>query len=353
MRARASVRPSRSRRRSSTRPYCRVSPRPRRLSSTKPFIAPMPSRTPRPPVPVDLDETKGANHAHRQVARARRAARAAARVRPDEAQHDDRGRERDEGGRERVRVEHLEQLDVGGDERHQVALPLAFELGGGEARHRAEHPVAHQGEDLEGQVVVAQLLAVAQGPAHEAADRDERAHRAERDDAPRPRDVHDAVGGKHREEYGRTEAQHAEHDSENHDGDEGFFTRRTRRSMTERFDRGAGAASGARRAGCGRRGRPVARMPRRGVLGRGRPRARRRLARPPPGPPPAPPRPAPPPLRGCAPQTVRDPPAAPTGARRRRPARTARRACPSPPGGPPAARRCSRRSGSPPDGARS
>ena len=53
------MRSASSRERSSARPNCSVSDRPRRLSSTKAFMPPMRSRTARPDAPVALDDTIG------------------------------------------------------------------------------------------------------------------------------------------------------------------------------------------------------------------------------------------------------------------------------------------------------
>ncbi len=59
-------------------------------------------------------------------------------------------------------VEDLEQLDVGGGQRDEISLVLAFQLGGRELAQHGEHLVAHEREDAKRQVMVAQLLAVTQ-----------------------------------------------------------------------------------------------------------------------------------------------------------------------------------------------
>ena len=59
-----------------------------------------------------------------------------------------------------MRVEHLKQLDIRSDERHQIALVSSFELRRGKAAKRREHLVANKRQQLEGDVVVADLLAV-------------------------------------------------------------------------------------------------------------------------------------------------------------------------------------------------
>ena len=46
-------------------------------------------------------------------------------------------------GRDGVRVEDLEQLDIRGDQAHELALAAALELGGGELAQGAKHQVAN------------------------------------------------------------------------------------------------------------------------------------------------------------------------------------------------------------------
>ena len=78
-----------------------------------------------------------------------------------------------------MRVEHLEQLDVRGDERHQIALAAALELRRGKGAQLAEHAVADKGQDAKRQIVVAHLLAIMQGAAQKAAGDDHRDARAQ------------------------------------------------------------------------------------------------------------------------------------------------------------------------------
>ena len=113
-------------------------------------------------------------------------------------------------------VEHLQKLDVGGDEGDEVALVAALELGRRQPPQRREHLVAHERELLEGQIVVAQLLAVAQGAAHDTARCHERARRGEPDALRKPRRVGQRVGREHREEDGGQKAEHAERGREHH-----------------------------------------------------------------------------------------------------------------------------------------
>ena len=162
-----------------------------------------------------------------------------------ERHHDDRHDKGDRGGRERVRVEHLEKLDIACEQGHKVSLVAAFELGRRKRAHLAEHLVAHEREDFERQVVVAQLLAVAKRPADHAAHDHERARRAQRDNAPRARCIEQAVRCEHGEEDRREEAEHAQHDGERHHG-----KKRTREPHKPRHDGEMGAATRC----CGARG---------------------------------------------------------------------------------------------------
>ena len=66
-------------------------------------------------------------------------------------------------------VEDLKQLNVGGDQGDEVAFLLALELGGGKAAHGGKDLVAHKRQHPEGQVVIAQLLGIAQGSTCNAA----------------------------------------------------------------------------------------------------------------------------------------------------------------------------------------
>ena len=80
-------------------------------------------------------------------------------------------------------IEHLQLLDVGGDQRDQVAPVTALQLGGGQAAERAEHLIPDEGQQLEGDIVVGGLLCVAQHAAQQGKDKDAgkgRAHACQR-----------------------------------------------------------------------------------------------------------------------------------------------------------------------------
>ena len=116
-------------------------------------------------------------------------------------------------GRDGVRVEDLEQLDIRGDQAHELALAAALELGGGELAQGAKHQVANVCEQTECDVMVAELLAVVERPACDAAGGTGRACC----DQTKPQGVaaqrgHKAKGAKGRHERGSEHANAAQRD---------------------------------------------------------------------------------------------------------------------------------------------
>ena len=83
---------------------------------------------------------------------------------------DDRGHYGDDDRRDGVREEDLQQFDVGGDQRDQVALAFAGQFGGRETAQRGECLRPEQREQPEGHVVVHVLLGVAHATSDERAD---------------------------------------------------------------------------------------------------------------------------------------------------------------------------------------
>ena len=109
------------------------------------------------------------------------------------------------------------KLHVGGDERHEVALVAALQLGGRKAPQRRKHPVAHEREDAEGQVVVAQLLAIAQGATHYAAYAERHSGYPGGDRLRQSGEIKERIGSEHGEEDGRRKAHDAQHHGKRHD----------------------------------------------------------------------------------------------------------------------------------------
>ena len=112
-----------------------------------------------------------------------------------------------------MRVEDLEQLDIRGDQAHELALAAALELGGGELAQGAKYQVANVCEQTECDVMVAELLAVVERPARDAAGGAGRACC----DKTKPQGVaaqrgHKAKGAKGRHERGGEHADAAQRD---------------------------------------------------------------------------------------------------------------------------------------------
>lgn len=59
-----------------------------------------------------------------------------------------------------MRIEHLQQLDVGGDDADEIALVLALQLGRAELAQSGKDLVPDQCQQLEGDKVVAGLLCI-------------------------------------------------------------------------------------------------------------------------------------------------------------------------------------------------
>ena len=141
-----------------------------------------------------------------------------------EARHADDADARDADGRNGVGVEHLQRLDVGRDERDQVAAVTAFQLCRGQTAQGTEHLIADQGQQLEGDIVVGCLLCVTQNAAqqrkHQNAGKG-RAHGPHR--ACKPQRTQDAKAAEDRNEGGAEVACHPHHDRCQHNGQHGLY----------------------------------------------------------------------------------------------------------------------------------
>ena len=72
------------------------------------------------------------------------------------------------GGRgDGVGVEHLQQLNIGGDDRDQIPLVPPVQLGRGQAAQGGKYLLAQNSQQFKGNVVVAGLLSVAEHPAQQ------------------------------------------------------------------------------------------------------------------------------------------------------------------------------------------
>ena len=156
-------------------------------------------------------------------------------LRRDERRHAGGDDDGDRDGRYRMGVEDLEQLDVGGDERNEIALVASLELRGAECPQHGEDAVTDDGEQAECDEVVAILLAVVQKPARHR-------HDGEGDEEYRDADGscdghidqslggkrcprksafetgRDAEGGQNRDEDGAQVADRSQDDGQHHDG---------------------------------------------------------------------------------------------------------------------------------------
>ena len=86
-------------------------------------------------------------------------------IMPDKQAHAGTEQQRDCRRGDRVRVEHLQQLDVRRDDRNEIALIASLKLGRAEPTQRAEHLIADAREELEGDEMVARLLRIAKSSA--------------------------------------------------------------------------------------------------------------------------------------------------------------------------------------------
>ena len=162
-------------------------------------------------------------HAHQQIARQQHQRRQDVPA-AHKARHADDADARDADGRNGVGVEHLQRLDVGRDERDQVAAVTAFQLCRGQTAQGTEHLIADQGQQLEGDIVVGCLLCVTQNAAqqrkHQNAGKG-RAHGPHR--ACKPQRTQDAKAAEDRNEGGAEVACHPHHDRCQHNGQHGLY----------------------------------------------------------------------------------------------------------------------------------
>ena len=130
-----------------------------------------------------------------------------------------------------MRIENLEQLDVARQQRNQIAFVAALELGRSERTHFAEDLVAHERENPECKIVVAQLLAVAKRTARHAAHRHRHARCAHRNRGPYTCGIEQAIRCEHRKENRRKETERAQKNRERHNRQ-----KRTRKAHKLRHD---------------------------------------------------------------------------------------------------------------------
>ena len=164
------------------------------------------------PQPVIAGKTrgdKGHDHAHRNIRQQREASQQRM-VAADEAAENHREQQRDGCGGDGVRIKDFQKLDIGGDDRDQVALVAPFELSGAEAAQRAKDVIANQRQELEGDKVVAGLLRIAEAAAHQREHQHADKDRRERNGSSEPQQVEHSVAAEDRDEA-RAEMPHQTH----------------------------------------------------------------------------------------------------------------------------------------------
>ena len=64
-------------------------------------------------------------------------------------------------------IKNFQLLDVGGDQADEVAAVAALQLGGAQAAERSKDPIADEGQQLEGDIMVGCLLGIPQHTAQQ------------------------------------------------------------------------------------------------------------------------------------------------------------------------------------------
>ena len=134
----------------------------------------------------------------------------------DESGENGAEKHRDEHRRDGVGVEHLQQFNVRGDDRDQVPFLPPFQLGGGQPTQGAEDLVPQQGQQLEGNEMVAGLLTVAQRRPQYRQHRCRHSQPGQRQGAARPQHPQDAVAAQHRQKGGAEVANQPHGDGQRH-----------------------------------------------------------------------------------------------------------------------------------------
>ena len=114
-------------------------------------------------------------------------------------------------------VKDLQQLDVRGDHRDQITLVPAVQLGGGQAAQRAENLVPDEGQQLEGDVVVAGLLGIAQHAAGQSKHAHAGEQHAQSGQTRAAQRLHDGEAAEDGNELGAQKARHAHGDGKGHE----------------------------------------------------------------------------------------------------------------------------------------
>ena len=119
-------------------------------------------------------------------------------------------------------VKDLQQLDVRGDHRDQVAFVPTIQLGGGQAAQRAEYLIPDEGQQLEGNVVVAGLLGVAQHAAGQRKHTHAGKQHAQSGQTRAAQSLHDGQAAEDGNELGAQKARHAHGNGKGHKAHQRF-----------------------------------------------------------------------------------------------------------------------------------
>ncbi len=160
----------------------------------------------------------GRDNAYNQIGHKRRQTQLPGN-RADKRNHHRAYRRGNKHRRKRVRIKHLKQLHVRGNQRHQIAFAAAFQLRRRQRAQLAKHAIAHQGQNLKRQVVVAHLLAVVQRPANQAAYRHQHNGRAHGKPVRKAGDARHGKRAHHRKEDCRQKPCNAQRNGSNHNRD--------------------------------------------------------------------------------------------------------------------------------------
>ena len=132
-----------------------------------------------PRIPAQPGDQPGHEQPHQQIAAGSRQAHE--RMQPvKESQHQRAGNHRDQDRGNRMRIKHLQQLDIAGDNGDQVALFLCLQLCRRQPAQRAENFIPDQRQQMKGNVMIAELLSVMQDSPQDAADHNQNKQRGNR-----------------------------------------------------------------------------------------------------------------------------------------------------------------------------
>ena len=139
------------------------------------------------------------------------------RITAHKARHNDAYDDRNADGRDRVGVENFQQFNVGGQHGNQVALVAAFQLCGGQLAQHAKDLVADEGQQLEGNKMVAALLGVVQHAAGYGQNRQQNTYGAKGNRRGGQQRVQQRIDAQNRDKDSAKKARHTKQNGAYHD----------------------------------------------------------------------------------------------------------------------------------------